>query len=504
MDSALFLAILAVSVICFALRALPRIGKPLLGHDTWAILLVVDQLQAKHGYNGVSQYFLIGGEHDYPPLFFYLLSLFPSQWLRKFNWVINPGLDAINAAVLVALANFLTGDLFLSTLAGAIYSFTPVVLEESLILNTRIFGTILLNVTLATFALYKLSSNPLLISAIIIGGILILLSHKFTAEVLALLLLSFALTTWTVTPALILIAAFLGAVLFSGGFYLKVLRGQLGINLFWLKHYREYGSSYVSQAPVRPNDPGKNSKNIDRNRTNSLRKLWSRTKRVNPLFWLLRLNPFNPSALVVLLLPFVGIAEPWEWIFVQWSLLTLFFYYAATYLSFLGHYPGRTQFLDYNAFPTALLLATFFLRPFELWRTAVLIVALILAAIQNARIWARIRTLSRNDDQSLLAEIFDYLRNSTRDGVICLPASHTYAVPYFTGKRVFYTMSARNYEKFAPFFPVLKVPIKSITEQYGINFIILDENVVPIESLDLSGFRQIMEHHGYLLLEKSP
>jgi hypothetical protein len=496
-------ALVAVGLTCFILRALPRVGKPFVGHDTWAILLVVDELKKGNGYNGVSRYFLIGGEHDYPPLFFYLLALFPSALLRKYNWIINPLLDSVNAAILFLLSFFLTGNILLSATAGAIYSVTPVVLEESLTLSTRIFGMILFNIALLNFTLYQLTMNSVFLVFMIATGTLVLLSHKFSTEVLWLLLLSFALVGRSYLPILVLLATVLGAILFSGGFYLKVLRGHLGIASFWLRHHSEYGADYIKKESQDTRPQPRSSSEIESDSgTFSPRRLLLRTKRVNPLYWVLRLNPFNPFALVVLLLPFVGIRSAWEWTLIQWSVLTLILFYTATYLRFLGRYPGRTQFLDYNAFPTALLCSVFAWAPYSWWTAFIVLVAFLLSLIQSSRVWVRVRRRSRAEDQSLLEGIFDYLKKSPKDGVICLPASHTYAIPYFTGKKVFYTMSARNYEKLGAFFPVLTVPIETLSQQYAINFVMIDKKSVPVDALGLSGFKPVMEQNDYLLLER--
>ncbi|MGA8856280.1 MAG: hypothetical protein WB643_03830 [Candidatus Bathyarchaeia archaeon] len=494
---------LGVGLLCFALRALPRIGKPLIGHDAWAILLVVDQLKQGGGYNGVSKYFLLPGEHDYPPVFFYFLSLFPLWLLRKYNWLINPIMDSVNASLLCLSGYILTGDILLGFIAGIVYSFTPVVLEESLILSTRIFGMVLFNATLLSFVLYQSTHNLLFMSFMVIGGILVLLSHKFASEVLLLLSVSFTILSWSILPALAFLAAVLGALIFSGGFYLKVLHGQLGINKFWLKHYKEYGSPVLGHRITDGSGRQIETGRQEQGSTLSIRRVWQQTKRANPIYWLLELNPFNPFALVALLLPLVGIRGSWEWTTFQWSVLTLVFYYAATHLRFLGHYPGRTQFLDYNAFPSALVCALFVWQQFSYWKLIVMGVAFLLSLVQNARGWTRIRERSRTDDQALLKDIFDYLKSSKKDGVICLPSSHTYAVPYFTGKKVFYTMSAQNYGKLAAFFPILTVPLKNLTQEYAINFVLVDRRAVPTDAIELPEFKQVMERNDYVLLEKT-
>jgi hypothetical protein len=492
-----------VSVICFVLRAFPRVGKPFVGHDTWAILLVVDELKKGNGYNGVSRYFLLGGEHDYPPLFFYFLALFPSPLLRKYNWLVNPLLDSVNAAILFLLSFFLTSNLLLSVTAGVMYSFTPVVLGESLTLSTRIFGMMLFNITLLAFLLYQLSTNHVFILLMIATGILVLLSHKFSTEVLWLLLLSFTVIDRSYLSLLVLLATVAGAILFSGGFYLKVLRGHLGILTFWLRHHSEYGADYVKKERLAARPQPRRSQDAETSSsTLLLRRLWVKTKRANPLYWLLRLNPFNPFSLVVLLLPFLGIRNDWEWTLLEWSVLTLILYYAATYIRRLGRYPGRTQFLDYNAFPTALLCSIFLWIPFSWWNMFILMIAFALSLIQDRRAWIRVRRPA--DDESSLESIFDYLRSSPKDGVICLPSAHTYAIPYFTGKKVFYTMSAANYEKLSAFFPVLTVPIAILSRQYGVNFVLVDKKSVRVDEIELSGFGPVMEQNDYLLLEKCP
>jgi hypothetical protein len=131
----------------------------------------------------------------------------------------------------------------------------------------------------------------------------------------------------------------------------------------------------------------------------------------------------------------------------------------------------------------------------------IVMVALLVSLIQIRRAWVAVRRPA--DDQSLLEGIFDYLKSSPKDGVICLPSSHTYAIPYFTGKKVFYTMSAANYEKLGAFFPVLTVPIETLSRQYGINYVLVDKKSVRVDAIDLSGFKPVMEQNDYLLLEKS-
>jgi hypothetical protein len=431
-----------------------------MGHDAWAILLVVEELKKGHGYQAVSRFFLLGGELDYPPLFFYFLTLFPSSWLKKYHWLINPVLDAANAVILGWVGYHLTGDVRAGALAALIYSFTPVLLQESLMLSTRVFGMILFNISIASFLAYQSTPSVFFIAISVAAGIMVLLSHKFAGEVLFLLLLSFSLIRVSLVPAGAFLAMFVGALVFSGGFYLKVVRGQIGINRFWLRHYRDYGLPYVEGQKAAGNVEASPVVPPEGMPSSPVYLWWRKTKRFNPLNWLLRLNPFNPFSLVVILTPFIGIAGGLEWGYVDWALLTLGFYYAASYLRFLGHYAGRYQFLDYNAFPAAMVCSIFAVKSQSYVGAVVVIVsiAFILALIQNIRTCNNFRRGNRSDDQSLLFNIFAYLRGSPKDGIICLPSSHTYAMPYFAGKKVFYTMSAQNYESIAAFFPVLKVP----------------------------------------------
>jgi len=503
MDVILVIVAPVIMLVCFSIRVLPRLGRPFVGHDAWAILLVVDELKKGRGYNGVSNYFLIPGDHDYPPLFFYFLSLFPSSLLRRCNWIVNPILDSVNALLLLLVAYCLTGDVALSVIGAGVYSFTPVVLEESLILSTRSFGMILFNATLASLVLYYALGQSVFLLCTVAGGILVLLSHKFATQVLYLLLVSVAVASLSFLPIVLLMAIVAGAVLFSGGFYVKIAQGHLGIIKFWLRHYKEYGTDYLGKVASSGRHEKPRATGVVEGVPDSfLRRLWWKTKKVNPFYWLLSINPFNPFSLVVVLVPFLGVWSAWRWLLVEWSLFTLVFYYAATYLKFLGHYPGRSQFLDYNAFPTAMLCAMLLSESFSLWKVAIVAVVSVLSLIQIVRSWNRARVHNRSDDQSLLRDIFTYLKNSSKDGVICLPASHTYAIPYFSGKRVFYTMSARKYEKIAAFFPVLTTPLSTLSREYGICFVIVDTMVVPVEELELSGFKRVMERNGYLLLER--
>lgn len=502
MDFTFFAGIAASMIICFVLRVVPRIGRPFIGHDTWSILLIVDELKKGNGYYGASKYFLIKGENDYPPLLFYFLSLIPSRWLRRYNWIINPILDSLNACLVFGVTYVLADNAALALAATTIYSFTPVVLEESLDLNVRTFGLVIFNLTLVTFMLYRVWGNSIFLASAIIFGILVLLSHKFATQVLYLLMLSFAITQKSYVPLLALGAMIAGALLLSGGFYMKILLGHIGIVRFWLKHYKDYGSDYLSKSTVgkAPAHPPKEMANAA---TSHARALWHRTKWINPLYWTLKINPFNPFALIpLLMIPSIWFAGNLERGFLEWSVLTLGFYYAATHFRFLGHYVGRSQFLEYNAFPTAYLCSIFATDPLSYWKILTISIVFLSSAIQNIRSLSRVRIHNRSDNPSLLANIFEYLKKSTKDGVICLPSSHTFAVPYFSGKKVFYTMNARNYDKLGAFFPVLTVPLKTLIEEFDISFVIVDTTIIPVSGLDLNGFQLAMEENGYALLER--
>lgn len=505
MDPAFFLGAICAALLCFSSRVFPRIGKPLVGHDTWYILLVIDELKRRHDYNAVCRYFLIEGDHDYPPLSFYFLSMFPLRWLERYNWAINPVLDSINSVLLFGVSYLLGGNALAALTAAVIYSLTPAVLEESLNLNTRMFGLIAFNLTLVSLVLHYYSGGfAFLVTAIFFGAI-VLLSHKFATQVLYPLLIFFAFLVRSYIPVVVLFGVVIGAIVLSGGFYFKILLGHIGITRFWLKHYGEYGSDYLgrydsargAEAPKKVEEP--------RNGTDSsIRVLWRKTRSMNPFYWLLKISPFNPFALIPVIMLIFDLPEvSWQRMILWWSILTMIFFYLATHLRFLGHYPGRKQFLEYNAFPTAYLCSIFVFGSVSLLRTVVLLIMIALSLIQNARAWMRTRVYNRSDDQSLLQGIFRYLKNSSKDGVLCIPASHTYAIPYFSGKKVFYTVNARSYEKLASFFPVLTVPLKELIEKYNIYFVLVDTTIVSLDQIDLKDFRPVMEENDYLLLERS-
>jgi hypothetical protein len=502
MDFGLYFGLVAAVFLCFALRAIPRIGRPLIGHDTWALLLVIDEIKKGHGYNGVCRYFLIKGDHDYPPLFFYFLSLLPMSWLKKYNWLINPIFDSVNSGLVFGVTYLLGGSPLMAFAAAGIYSVTPAVLEESLNFNTRIFGLIMFNISLASLVLHYYSGASMFLVISTTAGVIVLLSHMFATQVLYPLLISFTVLIQSYVPLLVLLGAIIAAIVFSGGFYFRILSGHIGTIRFWLKHYKEYGLDYLSkQVVAQKATVRKNPK--DSNDHSMLVRVWRRTKRLNPFYWLLKISPFNPFALMpFIMLPWIHLEMAWQTIVLGWSILTTVFFYLATYLRFLGHYPGRRQFLHYGAFPTAYVCSTLVLESSSPFALVVLSVTFLLSIIQNVRTWLRTCLHNRADDQSLLQETFKYLRNSNKDGVICLPASHTYAVPYFSGKKVFYTMCHRNYEKLGLFFPVLSVPLKELIEEYDIHFVLVDTTIVPISQIAPKGFEMIMEENDYALLER--
>ena len=87
------------------------------------------------------------------------------------------------------------------------------------------------------------------------------------------------------------------------------------------------------------------------------------------------------------------------------------------------------------------------------------------------------------------------------NGVMVIPPHNFFSSAYFSGKRILFPVSARNYEKMGDFYPVLRVKPMEIIKRYGLRCILLKRDFVNGGKLELENYRTIFSNEKYDVIE---
>src|SRR5882672_4483017 len=116
------LAPVAIAIVAFALRVAVHAGRTPGGVDTWYYLAYADAFRRRPSLDvRLPQYLLQDERQSYPPLFPSLLALLPSQWLRRWFWMVAPAIDCLHLLLLYFVALRLTASLPVAAIAASAY-----------------------------------------------------------------------------------------------------------------------------------------------------------------------------------------------------------------------------------------------------------------------------------------------------------------------------------------------------------------------------------------------
>jgi hypothetical protein len=195
------LAIIAVLIFCFALRALPAIFKiSPSGSDQYYHLFMGDYIRKNHfKYPEKTKGFLLPGKYIYPPLYHYILALFPRLLREKTGLYLGAIIDTIHAFALYLfviyiskipeISVFLPNPQAYAVLACLLFSISPALLAigvgpRTYSVTPRPLGELLFTLTFLFALIFYINGDlfSLIISSFFAS--LIFLSSKFGVQVL--------------------------------------------------------------------------------------------------------------------------------------------------------------------------------------------------------------------------------------------------------------------------------------------------------------------------------
>lgn len=447
----------ASAVATFAVRVAPIIFCPgkRLGVDHWYWLLFVEHLRRQRRIPvRIDRYVLEPDESWYPPLYPIFLACLPDRLLKGHAHLVSPAIDAVHAGIVAALGTALGGPT-VGAVAASLFALTPTLEARAVELNPRIPGALLLTLTLVATFLAERDGGAWLAAACL-GGAAILLHHKMTAQCLAGLWILRAVWTATWLHVGLLGGSVAAALVFSGGFWAKVLYAHWDIVAFQHRNRRYLCAHEYETSPIY-GDPD------------------SQSGRLHRAGWrgfaehLARLAAHHPVAHLLVLFVVAGVApaaDPAVEYLVFLTLGVLVIAYATTFVPVLRCVGAGYMYLPFVAAPAALLAAAA-LPPAWLGVAFVSALGGMAVAVRKIREANVLRGLDPDLERAIA-----WLKDAPGEPVLCVPFSASEAAAYLSGKKIAWGCHSHGFRMIEPYHPVMRRRFAEMVRDVGIRWVL--------------------------------
>ena len=489
MFTAFFLP-LGLVLLNFYLRIKPRLTQRSFGIDSWYYLFYADEFRKQKRLPVILPYFLLDiTEQWYPPVMPMTLSFLPQKFLEKFNWAISAVIDTAQMLVLYFVSYFLTKNLLCAALASLFYAASPILVTQNSNLNSRALGSFLFTLLMLCAYGYASSLNLCFLIAALIFGAALLLTHKLATQQAVFIMIAFSAIYFNPLFIFILAGIYFCAVLLSGGFYLKILKGHLEILRFWKKNLSNLYVHPVYRSPLYFNEE----------KAATMRGCGGIASNA---FWL-NLAKLQFILLIITIACYAFLN--WqkftfaETYFLNWFFINILCIFTITYyqpVKFLGE--GQRYF-TYGIFPASFLLSRLIFVNYVSFAIAIFLIIsfLLIFKIHGEQKKNIMATIDADLD-----EMVGYIKTLPRDNVMCFPVSYCEYIAYFCRKKTLWGAHGSGYAKLQDFWPILLKPVEYFIQAYGISYCLLNERYVLLDDLKLPvKYKVIKELHQYRLIE---
>jgi hypothetical protein len=486
-----------LSGLCFSTRIVWRIAYPQFGNDTWGLLNIARSIR-RHSFRLpriIGNYFNDEEDWDYPPLFPYILATMEEKTALRVNGYIPAAIDTVTCAVTGAFLAWLPGSgliavgltwpvmpgldavetaaLVMPAVGMLTVIFTPMTYIDSFQhLSARPLANLWMALALMALYVYSMSGDRLALVLMMAPVTLIFVTHKFTLQALVFLLMGASVYMRDPLPLAVLGAGFLLAVLFTGGHYLKVLRGHLAfLNFYRMMGARKYPGKYA----------------IDRER---LRKLVRLDATGNPWIYMLVIvlwsGGWPPGLLAVLALVSV----------------TVYLLVSLNPLLFLGE-PER--YFEAAMFPLAVLIPLVLMGGSWLpWLIFLALLVLCSARIvremggREEQMFDKTRVIEHFVDPEWLRAC-EFMKGRPGSRIITVPENLQWATSYFTGKQTQGTNSALQYIPYMEEFPATPQNLRELAVKYRVDMIFMAK--ASMNGYDMLFAKKTFENERYIIYD---
>jgi hypothetical protein len=166
------------------------------------------------------------------------------------------------------------------------------------------------------------------------------------------------------------------------------------------------------------------------------------------------------------------------------------------------------RYMEFGAFPTAILTSLFVWNVYRAWPSAWVFVffgAFILFSGLLPALFLQKKVILDSKDRSIgqdLRNCFDFVNSLPKGGVrmATIPLGLADSMMYFTHAAVFSTDSSlAHYNHYSDFFPVIRKPLNEIFQKYQVNTLFLNQNYARLDELPLQGAQELFKSGPYTL-----
>jgi len=462
-----FLIILLLAFLGFWVRFRALRINPGLGVDNWYWLLCIEDVKRSHRIPARLPYFMLEIEEQwYPPLYSFIMSLFPMEILKRHGGKIAQLMDLLNGGIIFLSVLWLSDNITVAFISCFSYIIAFFPLSYSHQLQPRGLANFLLSLIVIGLWFYIDTRSLLIWLGILIFSVLILFLHKMTTQLWAVYLLGFGIWAKDWTLSALLPTSMLLAIMISKGFYLKVLKAHWDIITFWHENIKHLGGHPYYESPLYRKEGFSSTAIHQRGFHHQLRKLWSLFLCnvfiiVLPLF--IYFDPFrSPHDLASFI---------WWWLGLTylWAILTTF----VPYFKALG---AGIYYL-YQSFLPLFLLTAHGIREMPLhlqWGLFILwAIAIFFSGIQWEKYCRSVAVHKDNERQRDLHEVLDYLKGLPHDGVFCIPFTLPDITAYWTRKKVFWGGHGYGFHTYLrPYFPIMRENVLETLKKKSLTYVL--------------------------------
>jgi hypothetical protein len=485
----IYLISFLIPVLAYIFEAYPRI---LNKKFIWTHLLYLKEYHKQGKIPGrIENGFLVPGDYDYPPIFILILSKFPFNLVRKYEFIFSPFFDSLLLLLIFYVSFYLTGNIAFSIVTQIVYVLTPIIILENSSATPRSLGYGLFTVLFLSLFLFTLNNYPLLLAAALLSGTLIFLTHRFTAQGFLFFSIFFSIVDRSYLYVTIFIVSFTLAIIISRGFYLKVLKGHIGNLIFWYKNIK-YRFSHQIKGSY------KEHKTQD-----FVFKLYNQFLKFPP-FVLAITNPWTLPVFYIFILAFPQdlISQKFVWWVIFSYALALITIWIPK-LRFLGE--GQ-RYLELSAFPTSFLASKLLLDSLGGENSSLFAVIYIIFGIgslttivviqRKGIIKDKLRTVT-----PAMEKMFAFIKSlKVKPNLLCIPHQMTTSTIYHTGCPVFVNANYADINKISEVYPYIKKPIREIMNKHNLDMILLNEEYAKAVDLKVR-YKIVKRIENFLLLK---
>ncbi len=479
-------------ILGFIFEIYPRLLNRKFGVDIWTHLLYLKEYRRKNKIPGrIENGFLVPGDYDYPPVFILILSRFSFRLVEKYEFLFSPFFDTVHLILIFFISYFLTGNIFISLLTQVLYVLTPIIVLENSSATPRSLGYTFFTILFMSIFTYLQTENLVFLLIAFFAGSLIFLTHRFTTQAFLIFAVVFSIIEKNILYMGVFFVCLLLAIIFSKGFYIKVLQGHIGNLKFWAENidYRFYHQIKGSYHEYKTKD--------------FIFGLYNQFLKFPP-FVLAITNPWTLSVFYIFFF-----SMPSDPVFLKMVLWVLFSYILAlltTWIPKLRFLGEGQRYLELSAFPTSFLASLLLFKFLETGFGNIMILGYVIVGIlsfitivviqRKGIINDKLRTVTPS-----MEDMFSFLRKlKVKPKLLCIPHQITTNTIYHTGCQVFVNAGYSTINKISDVYPYIKKPIGEIMKKQNLDMILLNEDYAKAADLKIR-YKIIKRIDNFLLMK---